>query len=423
MNRFVALLKKELAELVTVQALLPFVIVVIAFGGLGQLMSSVVPEREATVPMALIDRDGGAYAHAFAAALGQAGLKVVAVQPDEPQAAMRRAETLALVEIPKGFSAGIDAGQPQRVATWVKVRGFSFLGNEHGTRLLAAVESANAAVAAAVAQKHAPGTPPAVMQRPVVAEQHVVVGERSAQASVEQVLGFVTQQTTFIPVVLFIVIMFSSQMVASAVATEKESKTLETLLSCPVSRASIVSAKMLAAGLVALVGAAAYMLGMRQYMAGIEGGLRAGMEASAAPEAALQALGLRLDAADYALLGLTLFAGILVALSIAVVLGAFAESARSAQALLTPLVVMMLVPYMLSLFLDLQALPGGVRTAVMAIPFTHVFLAGPALFMGDTRAVWFGIAYQAAWAVAFIAIATRVYASDRILTMRLGRRR
>ncbi len=438
MKRFLALLKKELLELVTLQTLLPFVAVVVAFGALGQMLSSVGPKAAERVPVALVDRDGGAYAEVMRAALEQAGVEVRAVEAQGAvggpqatdgghQAAMRRAGAKALVEIPVGFTAGIDTGRPQRLAVWVEVRGFSFLGNEHATRLAAAVEAANAAVAAAVAQRHAAGVDPAVLQRPVVPAQHVVIGSRSAEISPEQVLGFVTQQTTLIPIVLFVVIIFSAQMVASAVATEKETKTLEALLSCPVSRASIVAAKMLAAALVALVGAAAYMAGMRQYMAGVERGLGAqaagGSAASAASEAALRALGLRLDAGDYVLLGLTLFAGILVALAIAVVLGAFAESVRSAQALLTPLMMLLLVPYMLSMFLDLQALPDAARTAVMAIPFTHVFLAGPSLFMGETRTVWFGIAYQLAWFAAFVAIAARVFASDRILTMRLGKRR
>jgi ABC-2 type transport system permease protein len=235
-------------------------------------------------------------------------------------------------------------------------------------------------------------------------------------------MSFVGQQTTFIPIVLFIVIIFAAQMIATAIATEKENKTLETLLSYPISRGSLVTAKMMAAGLVALVSAGAYMLGMRSYMSGIESGLAgtgADARAAAASEAIMRQLGLTFGPADYALLGLTMFAGILVALSIAIILGGFAESVKSVQALLTPLMVLLLVPYFLTLFLDIGELPTVLRWIVMAIPFTYPFLAGPNLFLGNYGAVWFGIAYQTVWFVVFVIIAARIFSSDRILTMKL----
>jgi len=247
------------------------------------------------------------------------------------------------------------------------------------------------------------------------------VGEQQAQAAVGEVMSFVSQQTTFIPIVLFIVIIFAAQMIATAIATEKENKTLETLLSYPVRRASIVTSKMVAAGLVALVSAGAYMIGMTQYMAGIETGLGggAGARAAQASEAVMAQLGLTLGPGDYVLLGLTLFAGILVALSIAIILGAFAESVKSVQSLLTPLMVLLLVPYFLTLFLDLSVLPDAVRLIVLAIPFTYPFLTGPNLFLGNYAMVWFGIFYQLLWFAVFVVIAARVFSSDRILTMKL----
>ena len=141
----------------------------------------------------------------------------------------------------------------------------------------------------------------------------------------------------------------------------------------------------------------------------------------------MQQLGLTFGPGDYALLGLTMFAGILVALSIAIILGGFAESVKSVQAMLTPLMVLLLVPYFLTLFLDIGQLPTVLRWVVMAIPFTYPFLAGPNLFLGNYGAVWFGIVYQMVWFTVFVVIAARIFSSDRILTMKLdfsrGRKR
>ena len=73
------------------------------------------------------------------------------------------------------------------------------------------------------------------------------------------------------------------------------------------------------------------------------------------------------------------------------------------QALLTPLMVLLLVPYFLTIFLDLSHLPGVLRWLVMAIPFTYPFIAGPALFLGNYGIVWFGIFYQLVWFAVFVA--------------------
>jgi ABC-2 type transport system permease protein len=138
---------------------------------------------------------------------------------------------------------------------------------------------------------------------------------------------------------------------------------------------------------------------------------------------AIQRLGLAMSIGDYLLLFASLFCGILVALAISVILGAFAENVRAVQALLTPLTVAVMIPYFLTLFIDLDATTPLVRTLVLAIPFAHPFRAAPAILMHDYLGVWLGIGYELVWFAAAVLIATRIFSSDRILTLRLGRRR
>lgn len=431
MRRFFVLLKKELTELITAQTLLPLVVVIVMFVALGQTLSSVGGDQEGAFPIAVADRDGGQAAQIVVTALEQAGFEPVLVPGPLTDRTVRdvldEAGANIALEIPEGFSASLAAGKAQQLPTWTRIRSFSYVGNKDVNSFGPAIAAVNTAVASMIAAQAAPGLPPEVLQQPVSPAEHVIVGEKSAQTSAGVVMAFVTQQTTFIPIVLFLVIVFAAQMIATAVATEKENKTLETLLSYPVSRTSIVTSKMMAAGLVALLSAGAYMIGMRQYMKGIETGLGGeALDAAAkASEAAMRQLGLTFSLSDYVLLGLTLFAGILVALSIAIILGAFAENVKSVGSLITPLMVLLLIPYFLTLFLDLSALPDAARIAVMAIPFTYPFITGPSLFLGDYATVWFGIAYQLVWFAVFATIAARVFSSDRILTMKLsfGRRR
>ncbi|MHB1019975.1 MAG: ABC transporter permease [Coriobacteriia bacterium] len=427
MRRFLVLLKKELGELMTLQTLLPFAVVVLMFMGLGQTLSSVSADADASFTVAVADHDGGVFSGAVMTALEQAGLEPVVVTSaiDDSTAAgiLDDADASIAIEIPEGFSAAIAAGEQQRIESWARISNFSFVGNEDIASLAGALEMVNSTVAAAIAAEAAPDVPAAMLQRPVIPEEHVMVGGNSAEASAAAVMSFVSQQTMFIPMVLFLVIVFAAQMIATAVATEKENKTLETLLSYPISRTSIVTSKMVAAGLIALLAAGAYMFGMSEYMGGIESSFSAGPEAEAAlqaSDAVMQQLGLTFSTGDYVMLGLTLFASILTALAIAIILGAFAEDVKSVGALIMPLMVLLLVPYFLTLFLDLSVLPDAARYAVLAIPFTYPFITGPNLFLGNYGIVWWGIGYQLVWFAVFVTMAARVFSSDRILTMKLS---
>jgi ABC-2 type transport system permease protein len=426
MRRFRVLLMKELHELLTVQMLLPLAVTVVMFAVIGNLVGGQTPGGVgATVHV--VDADKTASSALVVGALEEAGF-VVVTSPGTDPAATAAADTGPgtgiVVGIPAGFEAGLTSRTPQKLATYTVLRNFSFFATRDAGVLAAALDAVNTRVSESLIASATGGADAAVLRAPIALTEHVVIGKRSAVASAGQVMGFVTGQTTFIPIVLFIVIMFAASMIASTVASEKENKTLETLLATPVGRAPLVLAKMSAAALIAMASSVAYLFGMRYYMDRLSVGLgTGGGGAAAGAGAAIQRLGLTLGFGDYLLLFLSLFCGILVALAIAVILGAFADSVRTVQAMLTPLTVAVMIPYFLTLFVDFDSTSPLVRAIVLAIPFTHPFRAAPALFLRDYGTVFAGIAYEFVWFAVAVYAATRIFASDRILTLRIGRGR
>jgi ABC-2 type transport system permease protein len=427
MRTFGVLLRKELRELLTFQMLGPFVAIVVIFIALGGVIGS-AGDGDGSTRLVVVDNDLSVASQTVIASLESVGLDVTVVEDAETQTAITEhsADGVGLfVTVPEGFATSLDSDEPLPVEAHAVMTDFSFLGMQGTAEMQAGLATANQALATAFATRFAPDAPIELLQMPLHVEHRVTVGAETAATSPDVVGAFIAQQTTFIPIVLFIVIIFAAQLIATTIATEKENKTLETLLSYPVSRTSLVTAKMVAAGLVSLVAAAAYMLGMQQYMAGLEtslggGGADAAMQAS---RAAMTQLGLVLGPADYVMLGLSLFAGILLALSIAIILGAFAESVKAAAALLTPLMVLLMVPYMLTMFVNLNTASPLLKWGLLAIPFTHAFTAAQNLFLGNDITVWLGIGYQLLWFVGFAVIAARIFSSDRILTMKLDIRR
>lgn len=425
MRTFWVLVRKELRELLTLQMLAPFAVVIVLFVAVGGVVSDAGEDAGGT-PVTVIDNDSSAYSKMVATSLEEVGMDVTVVEDRELESVVHDSATGTtgvFVEIPDGLQESIESGEPQALGVRTVMRTFSFMGMADDAEVQAGLQMAGQAISAQLATERAPDVPLAVLQQPLHADPSVTVGENTASTSVAAVSGFIGQQTIFIPIVLFVVIMFASQLIATTIATEKENKTLETLLSYPISRTSLVTAKMFAAGLVSLVAAGAYMLGMQQYMSGIESGFGGGAEAVQGTQEVMQQLGLVFGPSDYIVLGLSLFAGILLALSIAIILGAFADSVKAVGALITPLMVMLMVPYMLTMFLDLESAAPGLRMGLLAIPFTHPFMAAQHLFFGNYQAVWMGIGYQMLWFVGFALIAARIFSSDRILTMKLDLRR
>lgn len=424
MRRFLVLLKKELLELATPQMLIPFVMPVLIFALIGNLVGSQSTADSTSRVLKVLDQDASAASAVIIDTARETGFTVEMIDATDEKAAlaqMRDDGGQVLVVIPDGFGETLGASKSASISSYTEVKGTSALGSRDAMMLTETLAIASDKLRDAALVAAAPQTDPAFLKSPVVIKPNVIVGDASAPVSIDVIMGFLATQTTFVPIVMFIVIIFAGQMVATAVATEKENKTLESLLAMPVSRTGLVAAKMLASGLLALVAAAWYMVGMNFYMKGMIEGL-GGPEATQGITSAgkiAEKLGLTLGAGDYVLLGLSVFAAILVALAVALIIGAFAENVKAVQALITPFIIIVMVPYMLSLFLDFSTLPQATRLIVMAIPFTHPFLAAPDLLLGDTVPVLWGIAYQTVWFIVLVVLAARIFSSDRILTMKL----
>lgn len=432
MRKFLVLTKKEVRELLTPQMLAPLLITVLIFVFIGRVVGGEARKAQAKQAISVLDLDNTKTSRSMLKILSGSKFKVELYQKEDIRSTIERTKerkgSVVLV-IPRGFESGLKDSKPRQIETYTIVRNFSFLGARNTGSVKVALVVINDFLSNQLILASAPGSIPQELKNPVKVKDHVIVGRKMAAVSPEQVMGFVTSQTTFIPIVLFIVIVFAAQMVATAIATEKENKTLETLLSTPISRSALVTAKMVAAGLIALLTAVVYMFSFRYYMTGLSGSAVTGLggnlggPAGASMGDAVKELGLVLSPASYAVLGLSLFFGILCALAIAIILGAFAEEVKSIQALIAPLMIVVLIPYLLVMFLDISTLSPLLKYLVLVIPFSHPFLAAPNLFLRNYPAVFYGIVYEAAFFAVFVYIAGRIFSSDRILTMKLRLKR
>jgi len=427
MKKFIVLIKKEVIELLTPQMLVPLVVVVIVFVFIGKVIGSEVSKTKAPQAIEILDMDNSPTSQAVIAIIKKTNFNpnvFLSGSSENIVASAKNKNEQVAVVIPKGFEAGVNSLQPQKVEVYTIMKNFSVLAAANSQILKAALAAINDGLSNQLLAKSLPKINPAAIKQPVLENDFVVVGDKQANVSPAAVSGFILSQTTLIPIILFLVIVFASQLIATSIASEKENKTLETLLSSPVSRKAVVASKLVAAGLVALLTATVYLFGMRYYLTGITGGAIGGSSATdAATQAAIAKLGLTFSTPDYLLLGLSLFFGILAALAIAIILGSFAEDAKAAQGVVAPLMVLVLVPYIFTMFLDISSLSLGMKILIWLIPFFHPFMAAPNILLGQTASVWYGILYLALFFVVFVFIAARIFSSEKIFTMKLSFRK
>lgn len=418
--KFFNLFKKELRELVTLQALVSVLICLVVFTLLGKVMEDIGGDITSKMgSVVLADEDQSGLSKQAVDLLTAAGFEVTELSPADDVSLVEQAESYdhtSVLVIPEGFAAGIEAAEPQQLRIISKLNSFAMVSSSDSSAASAA-QMIQQGLTTQLIQQHSTGDVAAI-QSLITTSDTTVANGKTSEVNASLLQSMAMQQSIFIPIVVFLLITFATQLNASAIANEKGDKTLETLLSAPVSRLSVLGAKMCASGILSLLMAAVYMIGFSSYMGGMTGGMTgsAGMPDMGA---AMQSLGLSMSPLQYVLLGIQLFLTLMIALAASMILGALAKDIKSASSLMMPLVFLAMIPYLVSMLMDVSSLPLPLQILLYLIPFTHTFTASANLAFGHHVILYAGMAYQVVLLVAVMALAVHIFSTDKIFTMTL----
>ncbi len=430
--KFMNLLKKELHELINAKMIMGLVITVMLLLSVGKIMSGVVDDASSdTGTVNISDRDDTELTHKIIDTLDSSGFDVHLFSEDNPDRA-KLLETIncdSLIIIPEGFSdealapvfeGCLNNGRIELVTTLKSTSALASLSDKTSD---AAEIISDIVQDEYLIQNDLSEDTIEKIHTPITVDSVTVVNGKTAYTDPNILISLVQSQSMLIPIIVFILVMFSSQMIISAISTEKIDKTLETLLSAPVSRVSVLSAKMLAAAIVAVINAAVYMIGFYGYMGSLVGGFANDAETVGAAFSIndiMKELGLKIGISGYFLIGMQMFLTIMVCLAASLILGALVNDAKSAQTMLMPIMVLAMIPYIVSMVYDVNMLSPVLKIIIYAIPFTHTFNAMNNIMFGNMNIYWFGLAYQLALFVVFMFFAVRIFTSDKIFTISLN---
>jgi len=421
MNKFLNLLFKEIKELINLQLLISLLFTVFLFYFIGQMAKTEMKKAMRTQKIAVLNLDDSPFSGQLIDNLKTANFQAEMLKERDKQKAIdetRASDTNLLLVIPEGFGQSLETQEIKEIETYSYLRTFSLIGSRSSVIINAVIKALNEYLSNDFIKKKIPDLSPEKIKNPIKSKDFVIVKDRMAEGKAEAVAGFVASQSIIVPVILMMIILYASQMVISAIAMEKQNKTLETLLTVPISRTSIVMAKMFASGIVGLISAVIYMFGFRYYMSGFMGDISQAAAASGV-SGVIQKLGLTMDTKGFIILGVSLFIAILVALALATILGVLAEDYRSAQSLILPLILLVMIPYFLTIFSDPKSLSLPAKILLYAIPFSHPFLTTQNLYLENYSAILYGILYMLAVFIILIIVAARIFSTDKVLTMKL----
>ena len=410
---------KEIKELVRdPKILLPMIVIpLILFPIMGFAIQTSMEVAEGgleEMSVAVMNIDGGPVADSLIGNLTQLNAKIVMfddVSLDEALNQVQESNITGLIVIPSGFSQNVTGGQTSELEVYTPFRGGGIIELSSTSTVTTLVNLFENNIVNQRIEDVAKD--PQTFLNPIALSEKSIIKGQGVDINPTILFGLVLSQSIMMPVGIMMLLIFSMQLAATAVASEKEEKTLQTLLTLPIHRFMILAGILTGSIFVSLVGAAAYLIGFSYYINSFTGMIPtdAGID--------LASIGLAPTPLSYVLLGLSLFMALLSALALAMSLSVFAEDVRGAQALVGPLSMLFIFPMIFTIFTDVTALPFPLSTILLAIPFTHPLLAANVTVTGNYTLAIGGIIYMAIFTVGVLYIAARLFGTEKILTAKL----
>jgi ABC-2 type transport system permease protein len=407
------LIRKEVKEMLTKSIIISMVAMSLIFAFIGQTIASSTKGAAAKAIVAVENSDTGAYASTLVNAL-QSGARVVYNGSDDQaaRAALTAGDGVVLIVIPADFTALIISGQQATIETHWIMKGTGFTDAMPQAIISGLLAQGKSAISAQLIAEQSSLSPEIALNPARTADVTEYKGREVTGLTPGDIANILGTRTLIIPIAVMMLIIMGATQVISSMGMEKENRTLETLLTMPVRRSDIIVAKIVGSAVVGLLMGGIYMAGFANYFRGLGMGNLPG----------LSALGISLNAGDYALIGLSVFAALMAALCLAIILGTFASNYRSAQTLTFPIVGLAMLPMLLTMFQDFDTMTPALKVVVFLIPFSHPMIAMKSLMLGDYGIVIAGIIYSLLVTAGMVAVAAWIFRTDRVI-VGMGRRK
>ena len=387
-------------------------------GGIFNTSMTATQEAIKDIAIVVVDQDNGAVSTAFKSFLENSPsfkFKIYfSVNIEDALSKLADNNASGIVLLPEDLSYNISRGTRGQIKAYIALNSFSMVEQGKGSTFQSMINAFNKALSNQIISDNIPSVDPTFVSNPVSAGYVTYFRGKVSNLPPELVYSTFSSQLIMMPIIIMIMLFTTMTMASTAVAIEKETKTLETLLTLPVNRMTILIGKLSGSLLVAVLGTVTYIIGFNYYMSSLLGN-QSQMD--------LSSLGLTTTPMSYALLGLVLFISIVASLAIAVAFSVFSEDVRSAQTSVSYIYVVILIPTFLFMFIDINTLSLPIQLLLYTIPFTHTLAATKEILIGNFSGIFLNVVYLIIFTVVILYIAAKLFTTEKVFTSRFMIRR
>jgi len=400
MGKLRPLVEKEVKDLlrdprIYIGLMIPIIMLPLIGFVMSTAIQSAADVTTGNLTIALIDYDGTNASKNFTSLLDNMGLNIVDVNNGSLDKALEEARTFgskALLIIPKGFEENLLSLGKVNVEVYSIVESVGISSAGAQSAIDGFLDMSSETLSAMLISKLAPGIEPDIIRNPLNVTRYTVIKDIVVQVPPQALFGqLMIGYGIMIPMVLFILAIIVTQIAATATAVENEEKTLETLLTFPVTRYDILMAKLLGSSIVAVLGGVMFTVGFLIYFQGLSSlqssGFGVGDLYKALPSPPPE---------TYVVLTISLILSIFFITSLGIVIGALSSDVRMSGSLLGIVLIPVLIPFLLIIYGDLKSLPLAFQLFAYALPTSYPMIMAKEMITSTIPVeVLYGIPYSA----------------------------
>ena len=422
MGRLRPLVEKEVKDLlrdprIYIGLIVPIIMLPLMGFVMSAAMSSAEQSAAGSLKVALIDYDGTNVSKSFISLLSNMGIKIMEVNNESLLKAVEEAKTFGsqtLLVIPKGFGETLlNLGRAKvEVYSIMESIGISSAGVQSAIDRV--LDTSSEILSSMLISKIAPGVEPEVIRNPLNMTRYTVIKDRIVNVPPQAIFGqLMMGYGVMIPLILLVLSITVTQIAATATAIENEEKTLETLLTFPVSRYEILMAKLLGSSIIAVLGGMIFTGGFLLYFQGFFSFLGLEFGLGGFPEVLLSP-----PPETYVLLTISLILSILFITSLGIVIGALSSDVRMSSSLLGIVIIPVLIPSLFIMYGDVRALPLSLQLLVYALPTSYPMIMSKEMIISTMPPeVLYGIPYSTALTLIMVYATSKLLVPEKLLTL------
>jgi len=423
LGSFLPLVEKEIKDLlrdprIYIGLLAPILIMpIIGLAISAAMQSSIETISREGVKVAVIDLDETSISHEFIGFMHGLGLNVSespSLEVEDAIEELKGSDTRILIVVPNGFESNVTSFRRAQVNVFfiVKSMGLSSVG------IFSVIESVLNAYSRALVESFisskSPEVNPEDVLNPLTTVSYTVVKDKILKVSPGVLFNqFFMGSGIMVPIVLMLVSMTVAQIAATATAVENEEKTLEILLTLPISRYRILMGKLIGSAVVAMLGTVLFIVGLTVYFQSIFSlpvmtgeGLTVSLEL---PTASLE---------SYVMLFVSLLIAIFFATSLGVIIGALSSDVRISGSLVGFVQIPIMIPMFMVIYGDVGGLPLALRLFIYALPPSYPMLIAQSMFFSELPfEALLGIPYSAAFTVFLVYLTSKLLVPEKLLSI------